>query len=78
MKFVKIPSPNFDKKERTVKYIIIHYTGMKSQKVAIKRLQSKVAKVSTHYLISKRGQLSTKWLMTNTYCLACRKIKMGE
>ena len=55
MKFVKIPSPNFDKTERTLKYIIIHYTGMKSQKVAIKRLQSKVVKVSTHYLISKRG-----------------------
>ena len=56
MKFVKIPSPNFDKmQERPLKYIIIHYTGMNSQKVAIKRLQSKVAKVSAHYLISKRG-----------------------
>jgi len=56
MKFVKIPSFNFDKMQaRPLKYIIIHYTGMKSQKVAIKRLQSKVAKVSTHYLISKRG-----------------------
>ena len=56
MKFVKIPSPNFDKMQaRPLKYIIIHYTGMNSQKVAIKRLQSKVAKVSAHYLISKRG-----------------------
>ena len=56
MKFVKIPSPNFDKiQARLLKYIIIHYTGMNSQKVAIKRLQSRVAKVSTHYLISKRG-----------------------
>ena len=56
MKFLKIPSPNFDKtQERPLKYIIIHYTGMKSQKVAIKKLQSKVAKVSTHYLISKKG-----------------------
>ena len=56
MKFVKIPSPNFDKMQvRPLKYIIIHYTGMKSQKVAIKRLQSRVAKVSTHYLISKKG-----------------------
>ena len=56
MKFIKIPSPNFDKiQARLLKYIIIHYTGMNSQKVAIKRLQSKVAKVSTHYLISKRG-----------------------
>ena len=56
MKFKKIYSPNFDLfLNRSIKYIIIHYTGMKNQKVAIKRLQSKVAKVSTHYLISKRG-----------------------
>ena len=60
MKFVKIPSPNFDKKERTVKYIIIHYTDMKTLSSAIKRLQSKVAKVSCHYVISKKGtHLST-------------------
>ena len=56
MKLKKIYSPNFDLfLNRSIKYIIIHYTGMKNQKVAIKRLQSKVAKVSTHYLISKRG-----------------------
>ena len=48
MRFIK--SPNFDlKNKRKIKYIIIHYTGMKTQKVAIKRLQSKVAKVSCHY-----------------------------
>ena len=58
MKFKKIYSPNFDQfLNRNIKYIIIHYTGMKNQKVAIKRLQSKVAKVSTHYLISKRGTI---------------------
>ena len=54
MRFIK--SPNFDlKNKRKIKYIIIHYTGMKTQKAAIKRLQSKVAKVSCHYLISKTG-----------------------
>ena len=58
MKFKKIYSPNFDLfLNRNIKYIIIHYTGMKNQKVAVKRLQSKVAKVSTHYLISKRGTI---------------------
>ena len=58
MKFKKIYSPNFDQfLNRNIKYIIIHYTGMKNQKVAIKRLQSKVAKVSAHYLISKRGTI---------------------
>ena len=52
MKF--IGSPNFDfKVKRPIKYVIIHYTGMKNQSVAIKRLQSKVVKVSCHYLISK-------------------------
>ena len=56
MKFKKIYSPNFDLfLNRNIKYVIIHYTGMKNQKVAVKRLQSKVAKVSAHYLISKRG-----------------------
>ena len=51
-----IGSPNFDAHiNRAIKYVIIHYTGMKNQKVAIKRLQSKVAKVSCHYLISKSG-----------------------
>ena len=56
MKIKKIVSLNFDESEkRYIKYIIIHYTGMKNQEIAIKRLQSKVAKVSAHYLISKRG-----------------------
>ena len=58
MKFKKIYTSNFDQfLNRNIKYIIIHYTGMKNQKVAIKRLQSKVAKVSAHYLISKRGTI---------------------
>ncbi len=54
----KIETKNFDKKnKRRIKYLIIHYTGMKNQKSAIQRLQSKVAKVSCHYLISKRGKI---------------------
>ena len=44
------------KNYRKIKYIIIHYTGMKNQILAIKRLQSQVAKVSCHYLISKKGK----------------------
>jgi len=58
MKFKKVRSNNFEiSNKRKIKYIIIHYTGMKNQKLAIKRLQSKVAKVSTHYVISKRGKI---------------------
>ena len=53
-----IGSPNFDTvNKRRIKYIIIHFTGMKDQISAIQRLQSKVAKVSSHYLISKRGNI---------------------
>ena len=51
-------SKNFEtKKLRKIKYVIIHYTGMKNQVIAIKRLQSRVAKVSCHYLISKKGKI---------------------
>ena len=56
MKFIKKNSNNYDVIiNRKIKYIIIHYTGMKNQKLAIQRLQSKVAKVSAHYVISKKG-----------------------
>ena len=58
LKIAQKPSKNFDKlKDRRIKYVIIHYTGMKDQKSAIKRLQSKVAKVSCHYLISRGGKV---------------------
>ena len=58
LEFKKIKSPNYSKIiDRHIKYIIIHYTGMKNQKVAIKRLQSKVAKVSVHYVLSKKGRV---------------------
>ena len=53
-------SPNFDIKKRTrtkVKYLIFHYTGMRSENAAIKRLTSKSSKVSCHYLIKKNGAI---------------------
>ena len=58
LKITQKLSENFDKLEgRRIKYVIIHYTGMRDQKSAIKRLQSKVAKVSCHYLISRGGKV---------------------
>ena len=58
LKITQKPSKNLEKlKDRRIKYVIIHYTGMKDQKSAIKRLQSKVAKVSCHYLISRGGKV---------------------
>ena len=34
-----------------VKFIIIHYTGMKTESTAIKRLQDPKSKVSSHYYV---------------------------
>jgi len=58
MKVTKVKCDNYDSSnKRLIKYIIIHYTGMKNQKLALERLQSKVAKVSSHYVISKNGKI---------------------
>ncbi len=53
-------SPNFDIKKRTtssVKYLIFHYTGMRSEKTAIKRLTNNTSKVSCHYFIKSNGEI---------------------
>ena len=53
-------SPNFDLKKRDkkkVKYLIYHYTGMKNDKLAIKKLTSFNSNVSCHYYITTSGKL---------------------
>ena len=53
-------SPNFDPKKRTkkqIKFIIFHYTGMKSESSAIKRLTNIQSQVSCHYLIKRNGEI---------------------
>ena len=53
-------SPNFDLKKRNknkIKYLIYHYTGMKNDKLAIKKLTSFTSNVSCHYYITKSGNL---------------------
>ena len=60
MKVKILKSLNHSSKLRNankIKYIIIHYTGMQSEGESIKRLTSKKSKVSTHYLINKKGLL---------------------
>jgi len=55
-------SPNFDQKKRKfkqIKFIIFHYTGMKNEKVAIKRLTDSKSKVSCHYFIKNNGKIIT-------------------
>ena len=55
-------SPNFDKKKRKfkqIKFIIFHYTGMKNEKDAIRRLTNSKTKVSSHYFIKYNGKIIT-------------------
>jgi len=46
---------SFRKKNKIVKYIVLHYTGMKSLKLAYKKLSNCTSNVSAHYLISRNG-----------------------
>ena len=53
-------SPNFDLKKRSsseIKYLIFHYTGMRSETAALKRLTNFKSKVSCHYFIKKSGEI---------------------
>ena len=53
-------SPNFDRKKRApnqIKFLIFHYTGMKNEVDAIKRLTDYKSKVSSHYFIKKNGKI---------------------
>ena len=55
-------SPNFSTPERSlrqIKFIIIHYTGMKKEVDAINKLISLNSKVSSHYVIKKDGEILT-------------------
>ena len=60
MKISKVYSPNFDKKSRSnksIKLIVIHYTGMQSERESISRLRDPKSKVSSHFLISRNGKV---------------------
>ena len=53
-------SPNFNIKKRskkTIKFIIIHYTGMKKELAAVNKLCSPKSKVSSHYFIRNNGNI---------------------
>ena len=53
-------SPNFNSKKRNskqIKFIIFHYTGMKSESDALKRLTDIQSEVSCHYLIKNNGEI---------------------
>ena len=48
---------NFRKKGHKIKYIILHYTAIKSDYEAIQHLIDKQNKVSSHFLINKKGKI---------------------
>ena len=53
-------SPNFSLPKRSknqIKFIILHYTGMKKETLAIKKLCNSNSKVSAHYFIKNNGKL---------------------
>tara|TARA_B110000027_G_scaffold128506_1_gene148966 strand:+ start:394 stop:1137 length:744 start_codon:yes stop_codon:yes gene_type:complete len=53
-------SPNFNSKKRIIKkikFIIFHYTGMKTELKAINRLTNIKSEVSSHFLIKKNGEI---------------------
>ena len=55
-------SPNFNPIKRTkkqIKFIIFHYTGIKKESAAIKKLTNIQSEVSSHYLIKKNGEIFT-------------------
>ena len=60
MIFKKLNSPNYSNRLRnlrSIKLIVIHYTGMQSRIVSLKRLLSKRSKVSCHYFIDRKGKI---------------------
>ena len=53
-------SPNFNRKKRVsnqIKFIVFHYTGMKSESRAINRLTNIQSEVSCHYLVKNNGEI---------------------
>ena len=53
-------SPNFKLPKRSkqnIKFIILHYTGMKKESSAIKKLCDEKSNVSAHYFIKKNGNI---------------------
>jgi N-acetylmuramoyl-L-alanine amidase len=53
-------SPNFNPNKRNnkqIKFIIFHYTGMKSESAALNKLMDIQSEVSSHYLIKINGEI---------------------
>ena len=54
----KFRSPNFNsRKNKRLLFIIIHYTGMKNEVEAIRKLCDYKSNVSSHYFIKNNGEI---------------------
>ena len=56
LKITRNYSISFNSKKRSkknIKYVIFHYTGMKTEKAAINRLINIQSQVAAHYLVKK-------------------------
>tara|TARA_Y100000590_G_scaffold446685_1_gene580734 strand:- start:84 stop:806 length:723 start_codon:yes stop_codon:yes gene_type:complete len=60
MEIENIYSPNFNEKKRpykSIKFLIIHYTGMQSERESIIKLCNLRSKVSSHFVINQNGKI---------------------
>ena len=60
MKINVIYSPNFNQRKRSsksIKLLVIHYTGMQSERESIMRLCNPKYKVSSHFVINRSGTI---------------------
>ncbi len=57
MKIKSAPSTNFNNRSHPVDMLVLHYTGMKTAKAALERMQHPDSKVSSHYLIDEDGEV---------------------
>ena len=60
MKIRYLKSENYTSrrtKKRKIQAIVIHYTGMRTLQSAVERLLYRKYKVSSHYVISRNGQI---------------------
>ena len=60
LKITRNYSISFNRKKRSkknIKFVVFHYTGMKSEKAAIKRLTNIQSQVAAHYLVKKNGNI---------------------
>ncbi len=53
-------SPNFNsikRPKKQIRFIVLHYTGMKSENAAINKLTNIQSQVASHYLITRNGKI---------------------